>query len=190
MATKTRKAIEDSFLRLAERKPVDKITVKEIVEDCNLNRNSFYYHFEDLPDLIEKTLEEQLFAILDQDQPQTVNEMYHSILKGITDNQAVLRNIYFSKNREILEVKLLHLSDSSVRKFMESRVFHGVNMSREDKEAIIRSYKWDVIGMIVDWVNNGLKFDLEKEFERIYQLRQGTLNTMVSRAEANAKNRN
>ena len=52
MASFTRKAIMDSCLRLLEDRPVDKITVKDIVEDCGINRNTFYYHFEDLPSLI------------------------------------------------------------------------------------------------------------------------------------------
>ena len=45
MASFTRKAIMDSCLRLLEERPVDKITVKDIVEDCGINRNTFYYHF-------------------------------------------------------------------------------------------------------------------------------------------------
>ena len=44
MASFTRKAIMDSCLRLLEERPVDKITVKDIVEDCGINRNTFYDH--------------------------------------------------------------------------------------------------------------------------------------------------
>ena len=52
MASFTRKAIMDSCLRLLEERPVDKITVKDIVEDCGINRNTFYYHFHDKYHLI------------------------------------------------------------------------------------------------------------------------------------------
>lgn len=47
----TRDAIIRSFLGLLNEKPVNHITVKDIVEDCGINRNSFYYHFQDLPAL-------------------------------------------------------------------------------------------------------------------------------------------
>ena len=41
----TKIAIQQSFLRLLSQRPITKITVKDIVEDCGINRNSFYYHF-------------------------------------------------------------------------------------------------------------------------------------------------
>ena len=52
----TRRAIKESFLKLLNQRPLNQITVKDIVEDCGINRNSFYYHFEDLPALLEEQL--------------------------------------------------------------------------------------------------------------------------------------
>ena len=49
----TKLAIQQSFLRLLSQRPITKITVKDIVEDCGINRNSFYYHFQDLPQLLD-----------------------------------------------------------------------------------------------------------------------------------------
>ena len=40
----TKRAIRASFLKLLNERPLNKITVKDIVEDCGINRNSFYYH--------------------------------------------------------------------------------------------------------------------------------------------------
>ena len=48
MAQFTRTAIVNSFIRLLNEKPLDKITVKDIVDDCGVNRNTFYYHFQDI----------------------------------------------------------------------------------------------------------------------------------------------
>ena len=45
MANFTRKAIKEAFLKLLNQRPLSQITVKDIVEDCGINRNSFYYHF-------------------------------------------------------------------------------------------------------------------------------------------------
>jgi AcrR family transcriptional regulator len=49
----TKKAILESFLRLAEKKPIDKITVRDIVDDCGVNRNTFYYYFQDIYAVLE-----------------------------------------------------------------------------------------------------------------------------------------
>ena len=48
MASFTRKAIMDSFMKLVDQRPISKITIKDIVEDCGVNRNTFYYHFADI----------------------------------------------------------------------------------------------------------------------------------------------
>ena len=40
----TSKAIEESFIRLLNERPLDKITIKDIVDDCGISRNTFYYH--------------------------------------------------------------------------------------------------------------------------------------------------
>ena len=52
MANFTRKAIKETFLALLEERPLNDITIKDIVEKCGINRNSFYYHYQDLPALI------------------------------------------------------------------------------------------------------------------------------------------
>ncbi|MBR5944301.1 MAG: TetR family transcriptional regulator, partial [Lachnospiraceae bacterium] len=52
MANFTQKAIKESFIKLLNEKPLNKISVKDIVEECGINRNSFYYHFQDIPTLI------------------------------------------------------------------------------------------------------------------------------------------
>ena len=45
MATFTRKAIMKTFLHILKNKPLDRITVKDICEQCEINRNTFYYYF-------------------------------------------------------------------------------------------------------------------------------------------------
>ena len=64
MANFTRKAIKETFLKLLNQRPLNQITVKDIVEDCGINRNSFYYHFEDLPALVEEIVEEQVQVLI------------------------------------------------------------------------------------------------------------------------------
>ena len=60
----TKIAIQQSFLRLLRQRPITKITVKDIVEDCGINRNSFYYHFQDLPQLLETVIIESADEII------------------------------------------------------------------------------------------------------------------------------
>ena len=54
MANFTKQAIRTSFMKLLNEKPLGKISVRDIVEDCGINRNSFYYHYQDIPALISE----------------------------------------------------------------------------------------------------------------------------------------
>lgn len=54
MPSFTKKAIMESFLHLAAKKPLDKITVRDIVDDCGINRNTFYYYFQDIYAVLEE----------------------------------------------------------------------------------------------------------------------------------------
>ena len=61
----TKKAIKETFIKLLDERPLNQITVKDIVEDCGINRNSFYYHYADLPALLEEVVAEDLKEIME-----------------------------------------------------------------------------------------------------------------------------
>ena len=58
MSNITKRALEDSLKHLLLKKPVNKITINDISEDCGVNRATFYYHFQDIYALIEWSCEE------------------------------------------------------------------------------------------------------------------------------------
>ena len=59
MSKYTHRAIIDSFWMLLEKKSLDKISVKDIIEIAQINRNTFYYHFEDLYALLDTVFHEE-----------------------------------------------------------------------------------------------------------------------------------
>ena len=66
MTNLTKKAIKEAFLELLSDRPLHQITIKDIVEQCGINRNSFYYHYQDLPALIEEIVMEEADAIINE----------------------------------------------------------------------------------------------------------------------------
>ncbi len=48
MSIYTKKSIMDSFVKMLSQKPFDKITIKDIIEGCGLNRGTFYYYYDDI----------------------------------------------------------------------------------------------------------------------------------------------
>ena len=58
MSQITKRALEQSLKNLLLQKPITKITINDIAEDCGINRMTFYYHFKDIYDLVEWSCEE------------------------------------------------------------------------------------------------------------------------------------
>ncbi|MDW0117764.1 TetR/AcrR family transcriptional regulator [Sporosarcina thermotolerans] len=92
---RTRKLITDAFIELSGRKEFKDITVKDITAEAMINRATFYYHFEDIYDLLEKALSEVLLIDLNCNTYQN-NELNEEtlvdIFKVITNFQMALSN--------------------------------------------------------------------------------------------------
>ena len=92
---RTRKLIMDSFIELSEKKEFKDITVKDITTEAVINRATFYYHFQDIYDLLEKVLSEVLLINLDYsvyENSEINEEAFVSIFKAITNFQKSLSN--------------------------------------------------------------------------------------------------
>ncbi|MFD1707708.1 TetR/AcrR family transcriptional regulator [Siminovitchia sediminis] len=92
---RTRKLIMDSFIELSGKKEFKDITVKDITTEAMINRATFYYHFEDIYDLLEKVLSEVLFINLngnDFEDKSLNEETMMELFKAITNFQTSLSN--------------------------------------------------------------------------------------------------
>ena len=84
----TRQIILQTLTELMNEKPLSKITVKDIVERCGVNRNTFYYHFRDIPDAVEAVVQEELNDILkNQREPESVNECMEILVNAVQKNK-------------------------------------------------------------------------------------------------------
>ena len=107
MANFTKKAIVASFIKLLTERPLSQITVKDIVTDCGVNRNTFYYYFEDIPKLIETVVEEDAATII-QTYPTVENfgDCLEAVLDTALSKKRAVLHIYHSTNRDIYEMCL------------------------------------------------------------------------------------
>ena len=101
MATKTKDLITMAFLNLARERPVDKITVKDIVESCGINRNTFYYHFRDIPDVVEYAISLKVGEMAQGlSRSHNSSEFFLSLLLYLNEHKKAVLHIYKSLKRE------------------------------------------------------------------------------------------
>ena len=101
MSQTTKRAIEASLKHLLLKKPLDKITINDIAEDCGISRMTFYYHFQDIYDLVEWSCIQDAEEVLQgQKTSDTWEEGLYALFGAILDNKPFVTNVYRYVSRE------------------------------------------------------------------------------------------
>ena len=181
MANLTEKAIKASALKLLNEKPLNQITIKDIVEDCGINRNSFYYHFRDLPSLIEEMVLEQAELLIEEyPSIHSLEECLDAAISFAANNRKAAMHIYNSVNRDIYEQYLWRVCEHVVTAYINS-VLKEQKISDFDKEVIINFYKCACFGQILDWQRGGMRSDVKKQFMRMCEIKKGVVEDITAR---------
>ena len=173
MPSFTRRAIKETFLRQLSQRPLNQITVKDIVEECGINRNSFYYHFEDLPALIEEVLRERVEQLMAAHPTiDSVEEGFDAIVEFAMENRRAIYHIYNSLSRDVFERYLMEACQYIVSAYVDSALAQKP-LDGAGRDAVVRFHKCACFGSVVDWLNGGMKADMADYFRRIHRLGLG-----------------
>lgn len=172
MANFTRRAIRETFIALLEERPLSGITVKDIVEKCGINRNSFYYHYQDLPALIEEIIREEAENIINAyPSVTTIVECFDAVTEFASHRKKAIMHIYRSVNREVFERSLLMVCEYFVHSYVDTALGDEA-IAQEDKKTIIAYYKCVCFGLIIEWLNGGMKEEYIQSIRRIFLLKK------------------
>ena len=146
MATFTRKAIMQTFLHILKNKSLDRITVKDICEQCEINRNTFYYYFKDIYDVLEAIFEDEVRLVMDE-----ANEgvTFHDAI--ILNNREAIMHIYASENGRVLRTYLDAVVTQMVRRFVLEKA-EGYSLDDSDIAFITAFYSNGIVGSTIKWI--------------------------------------
>ncbi len=166
----TKNAIIDAFWELLEQKPYSKITVKDIVDQCQINRNTFYYHFHDIPDLLESTLKTfSDYIVQNYSKFGSPMDCLNPLVEYSLQRKRALLHIYRSVHREVFLDSLGHITLYFVTEYIDTAT-KELSLSQEDRALLIRFYKCILVGVILDWLDEGMNYDLLEAAVRINEL--------------------
>lgn len=172
MANFTRRAIKETFLTLLEERPLADITVKDIVEACGINRNSFYYHYQDLPALLEEIVKEEAEAIIRKyPSVNSIVECYDALTEFASHRRRAIMHIYRSVSREMFEEYLMQVSEYFVRSYVDTALSQR-DIPQEDRQTIIDYYKCAGFGLVIDWLSSGMSDAKARSIRRMFLLRK------------------
>ena len=178
-----KKMIKDSFVKLLNERPISQITVKEIVDDCGVNRNSFYYHFQDIPSLLEEIVTEMADRVISNQQEGTgFEEQVDAALNEIVKYKRVIYHIIrgANGNYEFYELQLMKICEYVTRNYINSRDY-AVNVPEEDMEYIVSFLKSLTFGQMIDWINHDMSYDIVEHSRKLCRMFAGSIRAVCIR---------
>ena len=173
MSQTTKRALEASLKKLLLEKPLDKITISDIAEDCGISRMTFYYHFRDIYDLVEwACVEDATLALAGKKTCDTWQQGFLQIFAAVRDNKPFIMNVYRSVSREQVELYLYKLTYDLLINVVNEEA-RGMEVSEEDKTFIANYYKYAFVGLMLDWIRGDMKEDPQKIVGRLSLLMHG-----------------
>lgn len=171
----TRNALAASLKKLLQEKPLEKISIRDITEDSEVNRQTFYYHYKDIYDLIEWIfIAEGTKALGEYSACKGFQERFVRIFYFLLENQRLVISAFHSIGREQLErflyVQVYNLIMDVVNKEAES-----MNVSDSYKIYVADFYKYAIVGAMFQWIRTGMEEDPKAIVHNISQFISGDI---------------
>ena len=161
-----KKQMAESLKKLMARKPLQKITIQEIADDCSMNRYTFYYHFKDIYDLLAWMFQEEALSLIRRsDNCLTWQDGFQLFLRTIRENKAVCKCALDSLGQEALRnmfyQEVTHLMDLFL-----ADVKGKHQISEEYQSFLGNFYIAALSGIVMEWVRRDM--DLSEETMMTY----------------------
>lgn len=153
----TKQAMYHALKKLITTKSINKITIKDITDTCDLNRQTFYYHFKDIYDLLEWSFQEE-FRFIDsylQKPEYTWEEIFAGSVKYISQNKYICQCIVCGLARDQLILSL----HNSIYEIVRKIILHSLPQNQIPEKYLdftARFYTYALSNYLFDWVKNGM----------------------------------
>ena len=165
----TKEIIIRTLFELLNEKPLAKITVKDIVERCGVNRNTFYY-LREVDNAFEHPVE-----------VDSMLECLEVLVKLIGENKKAMLHIYCSVQRETFTSALDKMCQYVIKQYIVHN-FKEEIMEKEDMKVLMHFYKCVMIGVILDWMDHRMSYDLTEYAEKLRELYENTFEKTLEKA--------
>jgi probable dihydroxyacetone kinase regulator len=177
----TKQLMANSLKKLMLEKPLNKISIRELVEDCGVNRQTFYYHFQDIYGLLEWILEKEVLSIIDDnDKFLTWQEAGLYLLKYMEDNSTILLCALNSLGRSAIKTFLYSDVKNVATKYI-THIASDLDVLEEDFNHVVHYFTVCFGSLLEDWLSRGSKGSPEELIDILDTIVSGTARTALER---------
>lgn len=181
MTQLTKYALEAALKTLLSKKPLDKITISDLTEECGISRMTFYYHFRDIYDLVEWICaEDAAKAIAGKKTYETWQQGFLQIFEAVRENRPFILNVYRCVSTEQVERYLYPLVYRLLIDVVEEKA-QAFRVKESDRRFIANFYKFGFVGVMLEWIKNDMREDPEKIVSQLNTLLSGEIERALER---------
>lgn len=179
----TKDLIRKEFIKLLNKKRLHNITVTELAKACNIERKTFYYHYDNLTELVKEIFDEELDIVIEEfNETLSWEESFISAAKFILDNKKMVKHIYESDYRIDLEKYIFSISGEIMRNYVK-RLGQITKAKDIDMKLIAYFYQCALSSALIKWVATGMKNDPKAITRRLGELMDGNILLSLKRSE-------
>lgn len=187
MTNLTQKAMGEAVSKLLETRSLEKITIKEITDECGLTRNTFYYHFHDVYELLHWLFEQKTDEIVKKYSDQEDWEGgLEEVLNYLYEHRDMIMNLHASISDDLL---LRFVNDVMMRhaEVIIARQAKGMDCSPKAIAIGAEIYVNAAVGDVMNWIRSGMRATPEHLAQVYNVIFLGTVDAVLKSAEAAGK---
>lgn len=171
MSELTKKALAVSLKKLLSKKELSKITISNITDECGVNRQTFYYHFKDIYDLLEWIYKNEVIDEIDN-KDEEWQQRFLYIFKYVLKNKEFVKNTYYFISKDFLLNFIYKQTDKLIMDVLEEKAVN-MKVNKQDEKFIADFYKYGLVGLVQDWIEHGMKENPKDIINKLSKIVEG-----------------
>ena len=181
MANTTKRMLSMSLKKLLSKTTLDNITIQDITDDAEVSRKTFYYHFQDIYDLLDWTLQEDArHLVANKINLDNWEESITALFAYMQENRLLVLNAFHSLERDTLETEVFKLLSPLLHRIFSAQEGFDL-LSESDQDFIVSVYGLGITGLFLRWIGTNMMTPPEPLIRQLYRLMGGSLEGIVQR---------
>lgn len=173
----TKNLIKKEFIKLLEERSFNSITISMLAERCEINRNTFYYHYDDIYSLVKEILSDEIERV-DKEFNSTASweKSLISASSFFLDNKTAAQNLFMSIDKKDTDLYLYKICESVMTMYVENECLtKNIKAKEEDKALVIDFYRAALVGLLEKWILDGMEKSPDDFIYRVGKLFDGNI---------------
>ncbi len=175
---KTEERLGQALKELMSKEPLDQISVKRLSEICHINRQTFYYHFRDIYDLLTWIFLNETLKV--KETSGNYIDSVYAFFEYIENNKVFVENVVSSAGRDLFIEFLGNNLHTYFLRALSIKDTENV-LTNEDKRFVARFYCAAIIYVFINWIDQGMKDKKEDLISRLQIISDNQIEESINR---------